>query len=817
MSKKIVFTLLILSVLFLNGFAIAGLFDYTPISYCHPYSLSGKYTVFSDITNEIADQRCAAAGYNASGTAVRFRIYNLNGVLTMTWEYGGRFGNWTAWDEQNTWRMAIRDIRCSDVTTHYIDQSYQYRLNYYNGSMCPTTPRTYFNGTPLSGPAPLTVKFIENSTGWPMTWAWDFGDGNTSSLKNPQHTYASAGDYTVNLTTMNAWGSNTSLKLNYINVTYPVPVADFSGTPTSGNSPLDVQFTDASTGIPTSWSWDFGDGSFSTTQNPVHRYTAVGTYNVSLAVENIGGNDTKEKAGYVTVAGQKTYYKYGEIGESGAAAGMAEGFWNTIHSNGNIEWYPWEDAQGQPRNIIYPTEARQSHWTTDTANWVERSDFAYFSGHGNSNLIAFSYWNESADSSQIRLGSSRTKWAVLDSCYSLDEQHWTSWQQSFTGLRMLLGWHSNTTPTSTPISRGEMFAKFMMGEYPATNSPRYSILDAWALAAKYTWENYEAGEDIYTATIYDINCKDDYLPGWGGFSTIPSNNHLFNKTLVASKNVVSGTNPVNTRLVELTSGRKTINESVPDASEKIMIYRSVKPGYTREWVRTLAKKLGMSGEIVETPEAYFASEQDQKDNIFIVHKDKKVIVFSKRNSASSGDMTDDNAISVVKQFLNDADLMPPDALEPSVAYNTGEGLSSSGEITKGWKQIVVSFPREINGMMVWNSQLMVTVDAEGNIVDLFLNWRDYEPYKELSLKTPEQVFEEFQSQPPGISETSLEKINVNDVALVYAGPSAASIDEELKPIYVFEGTIQREGNNESFESAVISASQELLEYEEATT
>ncbi len=51
------------------------------------------------------------------------------------------------------------------------------------------------------------------------------------------------------------------------------PVADFSGTPTSGNPPLTVNFTDASTNTPTAWSWDFGDGGVSTAQNPSHTYT----------------------------------------------------------------------------------------------------------------------------------------------------------------------------------------------------------------------------------------------------------------------------------------------------------------------------------------------------------------------------------------------------------------------------------------------------------------------------------------------------------------------------------------------------------------
>jgi PKD repeat protein len=64
------------------------------------------------------------------------------------------------------------------------------------------------------------------------------------------------------------------------------PVADFSASPTNGYAPLTVQFTDLSTAGPTSWDWNFGDTGTSTEQNPIHEYTAPGTYTVSLTATN---------------------------------------------------------------------------------------------------------------------------------------------------------------------------------------------------------------------------------------------------------------------------------------------------------------------------------------------------------------------------------------------------------------------------------------------------------------------------------------------------------------------------------------------------
>ncbi len=80
------------------------------------------------------------------------------------------------------------------------------------------------------------------------------------------------------------------------------PVADFVGTPASGNVPLTVQFTDLTTAQVTSWSWDFGDNQASNQQNPTHTYTSAGTYTVGLTVANEKGSDSETKVGYISVA-----------------------------------------------------------------------------------------------------------------------------------------------------------------------------------------------------------------------------------------------------------------------------------------------------------------------------------------------------------------------------------------------------------------------------------------------------------------------------------------------------------------------------------
>ena len=173
------------------------------------------------------------------------------------------------------------------------------------GGPCPVRPVANFTGTPTSGLKPLTVQFTDTSTNTPTSWSWTFGDGGTSTAKNPSHVYANAGNYTVTLTATNVAGGDIESKTNYIVVSNPLPpVANFTGTPTSGLKPLNVQFTDTSTNNPTSWAWDFDNNGTvdSTVKNPSHIYGTAGSYTVKLTATNGSGSDSETKTNYVVVS-----------------------------------------------------------------------------------------------------------------------------------------------------------------------------------------------------------------------------------------------------------------------------------------------------------------------------------------------------------------------------------------------------------------------------------------------------------------------------------------------------------------------------------
>ena len=159
------------------------------------------------------------------------------------------------------------------------------------------------------GAAPLPVYFSDKSLGAPSSWNWDFGDGTTSTAQSPQHTFTSPGVYSVTLVVSDGTTGSGKTKAGLITVTYPsgtALIADFTADQESGTLPLAVRFADNSVGNPTSWSWNFGDGSGSSEQNPTHSYLTAGTYAVSLTIGDGVDTATKTVAGMITVSESTT-------------------------------------------------------------------------------------------------------------------------------------------------------------------------------------------------------------------------------------------------------------------------------------------------------------------------------------------------------------------------------------------------------------------------------------------------------------------------------------------------------------------------------
>lgn len=161
-----------------------------------------------------------------------------------------------------------------------------------NGALAPST---------LSGPAPFNVVFRDTSGGNPTSWLWDFADGTTSTLQDPlDHVFVLPGTYVVTMTATNAYGSSTASM--GVTVT-AVSTVNFTSNTQSGDAPLAVTFTDASTPGGTAYAWDFGSGEGTGTgATASHTYSTPGTYTVTLTVTYPTGDQSITKTNYISVA-----------------------------------------------------------------------------------------------------------------------------------------------------------------------------------------------------------------------------------------------------------------------------------------------------------------------------------------------------------------------------------------------------------------------------------------------------------------------------------------------------------------------------------
>ena len=252
-----------------------------------------------------------------------------------------------------------------------------------------------FSAFPLSGPAPLLVQFLDNSSG-AESYLWTFGDTMTSTQASPTHTYTAPGVYTVTQTVSSSGESHSLTQTGYIAVSPPLTL-DFGATPLSGSAPLTVTFVNSTTGA-SSYLWRFGDGITSTQTSPSHSYTQTGVYDVSLTAGNGQVTETLTHTDYITItspvlASFAPFPPTVEVGEtvlflnsSSGATGYLWDFGDTITSTQTSPSHTYSlpgvysvsltaesglltDTVSQPLTVtLLSTATLRGHWSLEEAS-----------------------------------------------------------------------------------------------------------------------------------------------------------------------------------------------------------------------------------------------------------------------------------------------------------------------------------------------------------------------------------------------------------------------------------------------------------------
>jgi len=208
-------------------------------------------------------------------------------------------------------------------------------------------PVASFTPSAVSGTAPLTVSFTNTSTS-ATSYLWSFGDGTSSTVAQPAHTFTTPGTFTVTLTASD--GTTSTLASSTITVLAPAPVASFTPSAVSGTVPLTVFFTNTSTHA-SSYVWSFGDSATSAATSPSHTFTTTGTFNVTLVASD--GTTSTLASSTITVTEPASVASFTASRVSGHAP-FGVSFKN---KSSNATSYLWSFGDSSPHSI----EASPSH------------------------------------------------------------------------------------------------------------------------------------------------------------------------------------------------------------------------------------------------------------------------------------------------------------------------------------------------------------------------------------------------------------------------------------------------------------------------
>lgn len=266
----------------------------------HTYTTAGSYTVTLVVTdqNGVADAEVKPAyiivnplpqtnfSFTGNGCTVPFDVTFTNGsaagpTISYAWNFGnGQTSTATnppavTYNSGGTFAVSLtvtnNTTSCQNTVTNNLVIS-----NFAAGINAPTSACV---GSP--------VIINDMSTVGANQWNWDFGNGQTSTSQNPSIVYTTPGTYTISLLSQNTNSGCQDVATQTITIN-PLPTPTFTANTTIGCAPFNVNFASTPSGGQ-NYTWNFGDGTTATGPNPMHTYTANGTYSVTLIMTDANG------------------------------------------------------------------------------------------------------------------------------------------------------------------------------------------------------------------------------------------------------------------------------------------------------------------------------------------------------------------------------------------------------------------------------------------------------------------------------------------------------------------------------------------------
>jgi len=255
---------------------------------------NGSYLVVGD-TSKFPDKGLLRVGdelmYYGEKTTGVFKDLKRGfaGSRQNSWSIGTSVGNAVMAEHHNAIKDAILNIEnYLGTSDDPAEGSYNHRLTTLEAKFL--SPRALFRAWPRRGSSPMKVRFQNFSTTDAIRYLWDFGDGGTSTERNPTHTYNSEGNFSVQLRIVTSLGGQcVTNKLDYIQIDNTKTPGFFYVTPEMGTTSTVFNFVDQTDGDIIVRHWNFGDGNQETFENPnihstTHTYSAAGAYKPSVLV-----------------------------------------------------------------------------------------------------------------------------------------------------------------------------------------------------------------------------------------------------------------------------------------------------------------------------------------------------------------------------------------------------------------------------------------------------------------------------------------------------------------------------------------------------